>query len=122
MIEEDFNLDTLENTFAAWLDGALTPEEEGAFMDYCSHDNEIQEILDANDQVEETYEEMVDNGYELPFEMYGDFELPSINDGDYDSYTSCEYDNDDYEEDCTDDSVERPGTTGNNDFIDCGFI
>ena len=34
MVDDVYSLDTLENTFAAWLDGALDNNEEAAFMNY----------------------------------------------------------------------------------------
>ena len=67
-----------EETFAAWLDGMLSPEEEREFMNECAHNAEIQELLDANDQVEDSYEHLMDNGYELPDELNGDFHIPDI--------------------------------------------
>ena len=99
MVDEVYSLGTLENTFAAWLDGALDNNEEAAFMNYCSHNNELQEILDANDQVEASYEDIVDNGYELPSEMYGEFEIPSTDMDDLDSNTSLVYLHEEQEED-----------------------
>ncbi len=67
-----------ENVLAAWLDGTLSPEEDEAFMNICAGDPEMSEILEANDQVDDYYENLVDEGYELPEEFSGDFELPNI--------------------------------------------
>lgn len=67
-----------EETFAAWLDGTLSPQEEDRFMQACAHDERMQEILEAYDQVDETYEEMVEQGFELPEELTGDFDIPQI--------------------------------------------
>ena len=67
-----------ENIFAAWLDGTLTPEEDAAFMEQCAASQELRDILDANDQVDEYYEDMVEGGYELPEELSSDFDLPYI--------------------------------------------
>ena len=103
MVDDVYSLDTLENTFAAWLDGALDNNEEAAFMNYCSHNNELQEILDANDQVEASYEDIVDNGYELPSEMYGEFEIPSTDIDDSDTNSSLVYLNEEQDEDNDDD-------------------
>ena len=78
-----------EEMFAAWLDGSLSTEEEDRFLAICAVDPKIQEIQEANDQVEETYEEMTTNGYQIPQEILDDFDIPSIeNDSiiyDYDS-------------------------------------
>lgn len=73
-----------EETFAAWLDGMLSPEEESDLLREMAGNEELQEILDANDQVEETFEEMVENGYELPEELDEDFALPFIEDFGFD--------------------------------------
>ena len=67
-----------EETFAAWLDGALTSEQEAMFLDTCSHNEELQELLDANDQVEEDYEDLVESGFVIPSEFEGDFDIPQI--------------------------------------------
>lgn len=73
----------LENTMAAWLDGMLSPEESDAFMRQCATDPMMQEILDANDDVEDTFESMIEIGYDLPEELNGDFEIPQIGSLDY---------------------------------------
>lgn len=67
-----------EETFAAWLDGTLSAEEESRFLEASANSSEIQDLLDANDQVDESFEDMIDNGYELPEEFNTDFELPEI--------------------------------------------
>lgn len=67
-----------EETFAAWLDGTLSTEGESRFLEACANSVEIQELLDANDQVDESFEDMIENGYELPDEFNTDFELPEI--------------------------------------------
>ncbi|MGM9869147.1 MAG: hypothetical protein ACI30R_05930 [Sodaliphilus sp.] len=67
-----------EETFAAWLDGSLSPEEEREFMNEAAHNAEIQELLDANDQVEDSYEQMIHEGYVMPDEFNTDFQLPEI--------------------------------------------
>lgn len=95
-----------EETFAAWLDGMLSPEEEREFMNECAHNAEIQELLDANDQVEDSYEHMMDNGYELPDELNGDFHIPEIYETedevepyvDVDEVEPYEVDDDDYDD------------------------
>ena len=87
-----------EEMFAAWLDGTLSTEEENQFLAICAVDPKIQEIQEANDQVEETYEEMTTNGYQIPDEILGDFDIPAIeNDSlvyDYDSVEPYDSDND----------------------------
>lgn len=67
-----------EETFAAWLDGTLLAEDESRFLEVSANSTEIQELLDANDQVDESFEGMIENGYELPGEFNTDFELPEI--------------------------------------------
>lgn len=67
-----------EETFAAWLDGTMSYEQETAFLETCSNNEYLQELLDANDQVEEDYENFVEYGYELPYELDTDFEIPEI--------------------------------------------
>ena len=75
-----YNPDISEETFAAWLDGALTSEQEAMFLDTCSHNEELQELLDANDQIEEDYENLVESGIVPPSEFDGDFDIPHITD------------------------------------------
>ena len=67
-----------EETFAAWLDGAMSSEQEAMFLDACSHNEDLQELLDANDQIEEDYEYFVENGVVLPSEFEADFDIPQI--------------------------------------------
>ena len=69
-----------EETFAAWLDGAMSSEQEAMFLDACSHNEDLQELLDANDQIEEDYEYFVENGIVLPSEFEADFDIPQITD------------------------------------------
>ena len=40
-----------EETFAAWLDGMLSPEEEREFMNECAHNAEIQELAAFDGQI-----------------------------------------------------------------------
>ena len=99
----DYNLNSfdMENTFSSWLDGTLSPEEETAFMDFCASNPEMQEIMEANDQLEETYETLVEDGYELPEEMMDGFIFPQVEDNDvysYDELSNVEdADNDNYD-------------------------
>ncbi len=67
-----------EEAFAAWLDGAMSSEQEAMFLDACSHNENLQELLDANDQIEEDYEYFVENGVVLPSEFETDFDIPQI--------------------------------------------
>ena len=69
-----------EETFAAWLDGAMSSEQEAMFLDACSHNEGLQELLDANDQIEEDYENLVESGIVLPSEFEADFDIPQITD------------------------------------------
>ena len=99
----DYNLNSfdMENTFSSWLDGTLSPEEEAAFMNFCASNPEMQEIMEANDQLDETYEALVEDGYELPAEMMDDFIFPQVEDNDvysYDELSNVEdADNDNYD-------------------------
>lgn len=104
----NFTLD--ENMFSAWLDGNMTPDEEEVFMDMCADDPAMGEILDANDQVDDYYENLVDGGYEIPEELDTDFDLPYISPADEDddiySYEDIEpYDDSSDSHDMTDDSM-----------------
>lgn len=104
----NFTLD--ENMFSAWLDGNMTPDEEEAFMDMCADDPAMGEILDANDQVDDYYENLVDGGYEIPEELDIDFDLPYISPADEDddiySYEDIEpYDDSSDSHDMTDDGM-----------------
>lgn len=87
----DYNLNSfdMENTFSSWLDGTLSPEEEAAFMDFCASNPEMQEIMEANDQLDETYEALVEDGYELPADIMADFIIPQVVDDDEDKF-SCD--------------------------------
>lgn len=84
----DYNLNSfdMENTFSSWLDGTLSPEEETAFMDFCASNPEMQEIMEANDQLDETYEALVEEGYELPTDIMTDFIIPQVGDDDDDKF------------------------------------
>lgn len=84
----DYNLNSfdMENAFSSWLDGTLSPEEETAFMDFCASNPEMQEIMEANDQIDETYEALVEDGYELPADIMADFIIPQVVDDDEDKF------------------------------------
>ncbi|MDO5526031.1 MAG: hypothetical protein Q4F85_08120 [Prevotella sp.] len=75
-----------EETFAAWLDGMLSPEDEKTFVEMCASDADMLEILDANDAVDYVYEDMVESGYDLPDDLLVDFDLPyvALSDSEYD--------------------------------------
>ena len=101
MADYDVTSFDVENTFSSWLDGTLSPEEEAAFMIFCASTPEMQEIMEANDQLDETYETLVENGYELPAEMMDGFILPQVEANDvysYDELSNVEdADNDNYD-------------------------
>lgn len=101
MADYDVTSFDVENTFSSWLDGTLSPEEETAFMNFCASNPEMQEIMEANDQFEETYETLVEDGYELPEEMMDGFIFPQVEDNDvysYDELSNVEdADNDNYD-------------------------
>lgn len=86
MADYDVTSFDVENTFSSWLDGTLSLEEEAAFMDFCASNPEMQEIMDATDQLDETYERLVADGYELPEEMMDGFIFPQVEDNDVYSY------------------------------------
>lgn len=81
-----------EETFAAWLDGMLSPEEEKTFVEVCASNADMQEILDANDAVDYVYEDIVGNGYDLPECLLVDFELPYLASSDLEYGDVAEYD------------------------------
>ena len=87
MADYDVTLLDMENTFSSWLDGTLSPQEEAAFMDFCASNLEMQEIMESNDQLDEMYEALVEDGYELPAEMMDDFIIPQVEDNDDDVYS-----------------------------------
>ena len=92
-----------EEVFAAWLDGTMSEEEETAFQIVCVSDADMQKILDANDQVDEDYEYMVEVGYDLPYEFKNDFDIPQIaiydDEGELSPYDDVEsYNQDDVDE------------------------
>ena len=101
MADYNVNWFDMENTFSSWLDGTLSPEEEAAFMNFCASNPEMQEIMEANDQLDETYEMLVEDGYELPEEMMDGFIFPQVEDNDvysYDELSNVEdADNDNYD-------------------------
>ena len=101
MADYDVTSFDVENTFSSWLDGTLSPEEEAAFMNFCASNPELQEIMEANDQLDETYEMLVEDGYELPEEMMDGFIFPQVEDNDvysYDELSNVEdADNDNYD-------------------------
>ena len=67
-----------EQTFAAWADGKLTPQEEPAFMAELDENPGLAELFEAYDQVEADYEQMVEQGYTLPEELQHDFDRPEV--------------------------------------------
>lgn len=114
-----------EELIAAWLDGNVTSEQDTYISQMCAVDPALQNIMDANDDVEATYEEMLENGFELPYELTTDFALPCIEDSvytetiPYDSEEIESHDNDHsyepYEEDTTDEiPMDEPM-----DYFDC---
>ena len=101
MADYDVTSFDVENTFSSWLDGTLSPEEEAAFMIFFASTPEMQEIMEANDQLDETYEALVEDGYELPAEMMDDFIFPQVENNEvysYDELSNVEdADNDNYD-------------------------
>lgn len=111
-----------EEVFAAWLDGTLTDAQEARFLEVCSLDEALQEILEANDQIEEDYESMVEVGFVLPDEFNSDFTIPYVGVDEYaddgiNSYEPIEpYEQDDEDED--DNSVSEQNDIEGTDFVD----
>ena len=101
MADYDVTSFDVENTFSSWLDGTLSPEEEAAFMNFCASNPEMQEIMESNDQLDEMYEALVEDGYELPAEMMDDFIFPQVENNEvysYDELSNVEdADNDNYD-------------------------
>lgn len=93
-----FSPSVSEETFAAWLDGTLSIEEENNFLKEYDGNAEIEELLSANDQVDESYEQMIQEGYELPDELNGDFPLPDIYHYDVEPYDVEPYDVEPYDD------------------------
>lgn len=87
MADNYTNFFDVENTFSAWLDGTLSQEEEKSFMDFCASNSDMQEIMEANEQLDETYESIVEDGYELPQEILDDFVIPQIETNNEDFYS-----------------------------------
>lgn len=87
MADNYTNFFDVENTFSAWLDGTLSQEEEKSFMDFCASNSDMQEIMEANDQLDETYESIVEDGDELPQEILDDFVIPQIETNNEDFYS-----------------------------------
>lgn len=56
-------------------------------MDFCASNSDMQEIMEANDQLDETYESIVEDGYELPQEILDDFVIPQIETNNEDFYS-----------------------------------
>ena len=86
MADYDVTSFDVENTFSSWLDGTLSPEEEAAFMNFCASNPEMQENMETNDQLDATYEALVEDGYELPAEMMDDFIFPQVENNEVYSY------------------------------------
>lgn len=72
-----------EELIAAWLDGNVTPEQDAYISQMCAVDPALQDIMDANDDVEATYDELLANGIELPYELTTDFDLPHFEENVY---------------------------------------
>lgn len=119
-----------EEQFAAWLDGTLSLDEEQLFMQEYALNPDMQMLFDANDNIDDTYEDMVSNGYEMPDELMTDFSLPEISafdddiefsfDDDLTAYVGDDNDNDvDVAEYVDDDDVSCEDTVStDNDFAD----
>lgn len=74
----DTEFEITEETVAAWLDGTLSENYEREFAEKMSSDPLLGEILDAMDDVENDFENITMEGYELPADLVADFDLPEI--------------------------------------------
>lgn len=114
-----------EELLAAWLDGNVTPAQDAYITQMCAVDPALQDIMDANDDVETTYEELLDNGFELPYELTTEFILPEVPEAVYAEVSSQE-DNDSalYEHDHTtdDDYQEELSDSDSMDGLDDLYV
>lgn len=117
-----------EETFASWLDGTLSATDEQLFIESSASNAELQELLDANDQIDENFEEMIENGYELPAEFQADFDLPVIHDDSaevdeyvYDDVEPYELEGDEDDSDACDDNLSYHETCIVDDYEPTGF-
>lgn len=84
--------DYSEESVAAWLDGNLDPEADSAFIGLLSSDARLAEILDAYDDVESVFENLIEDGYEIPPDFNFDFMLPEIDTATEEDRISYHYD------------------------------
>lgn len=113
-----------EELVAAWLDGNVTPEQDTYISQMCAIDPALQTIMDANDDIEATYDGLLENGFELPYELSTDFSLPHIEDSLYteihtyddndESFSS--YNHDDYNDESQTDELQIDDETHYFDF------
>lgn len=68
--------DVNEETLAAWLDGMLSPEESEAFVSSLESDGILSALLDDYDDIMESYESLIVDGYDLPEEFQDSFPFP----------------------------------------------
>ena len=68
----------IEEAIALWLDGGLTYEEELQLMETIAQDSVLSSVMDSLDNVDSAYEDMVENGFDLPSELVFDFDLPTV--------------------------------------------
>lgn len=67
-----------EETVAAWLDGTLPADMETFFDEQLANNPELADILDAYEDIEASFENIVEEGYELPAELAFEFSIPSL--------------------------------------------
>lgn len=82
-MNNNFNPVISEEMFAAWLDGNISSAQDAYISQVCSADPDMREIIAADTQIEEYYDNLVETGYELPEEFLGDFDLPQIGETDH---------------------------------------
>lgn len=82
-MNNNFNPVISEEMFAAWLDGNISSAQDAYISQVCSADPDMREIIAADTQIEEYYDNLVETGYELPDEILGDFDLPQIGETDH---------------------------------------
>lgn len=109
-----------EEDFAEWLDGNLSPEEELDFLQNSENDPFLAELLDANDQIDAAYELLNETGYELPQQLFTDFELPALDEVQtnfaQDDFGDTDFQPDIHEEETQDDTDNPFGPTSDSDL------
>ncbi len=67
-----------EEYVATWIDGNLSTTEEAAFLEMLSSDSRLAEIMDAYEDIETTFENLIDEGYQISEDFISELNLPNI--------------------------------------------